>query len=262
MANTIILKKSSTASSVPAAGSLQPGELAVNLADKKLYSKTTGGTVILVGDGNATGTVTNVATGTGLTGGPITTTGTISLANTTVTAGSYTSANITVDAQGRITAASNGTGGGTITLTGDVTGSGTSSIATTLANSGVTAGTYNRVTVNAKGLVTSGQNFNVASFTGNGSSVTPSTVYDMYSWSAMNANLTIATHTGTPYDGQKIIFRMRDNGTSVSLTWNAVWAAGGATPPSATVAGKWHHIGFIYNSNTTSWLCVAATVQA
>jgi hypothetical protein len=44
----------------------------------------------------------------------------------------------------------------TITLTGDVTGSGTTSIATTLANSGVTAGTYPKVTVDAKGRVTAG----------------------------------------------------------------------------------------------------------
>ena len=52
----------------------------------------------------------------------------------------------------------------TISLSGDATGS-TSfdgsanvSIATTLANSGVTAGTYNSVTVNAKGIVTAASN--------------------------------------------------------------------------------------------------------
>jgi hypothetical protein len=39
MSNTIQIKRSSTANSVPTAGQLAQGELAVNLVDKKLYTK-------------------------------------------------------------------------------------------------------------------------------------------------------------------------------------------------------------------------------
>jgi hypothetical protein len=59
------------------------------------------------------GTVTNIATGTGLTGGPITASGTISIANTGASAGSYGSSSvvpsITVNAQGQITSVANTT---------------------------------------------------------------------------------------------------------------------------------------------------------
>jgi Chaperone of endosialidase len=50
------------------------------------------------------------------------------------------------------------TGNQSITLTGDVTGTGATSIATTLATVNSNVGTFNNVTVNAKGLVTSASN--------------------------------------------------------------------------------------------------------
>lgn len=54
------------------------------------------------------------------------------------------------------------TGNQTITLTGDASGSGSTSIAVTLVNSGVTAGTYTKVTVDAKGRVTLGASLSSA----------------------------------------------------------------------------------------------------
>ena len=164
MPSTILLKRSSTASSVPAAASLQSGELAVNLADQKLYSKTAGGTVVQVGFGNLTSAM--VTTALGFTpynatnpSGYITASGSI-----TGSSGSCT---------GNAATATRWATGRTIALTGDVTGtsgsfdgSGNLSFAAMLANSGVTAGTYLKVTVDAKGRVTAGSSMTSGDVTG------------------------------------------------------------------------------------------------
>jgi len=64
-----------------------------------------------LGTASGSGTVTSVATGTGLTGGPVTTTGTISLASGVIaTPGTYQS--VTVDTYGRVTAGTSPTTAG------------------------------------------------------------------------------------------------------------------------------------------------------
>lgn len=90
----------------------------------------------------------------------------ITLATVNANVGTFN--NVTVNGKGLVTAASNVaylTGNQTITLSGDISGSGTTAITTTLPNINANTGTFNNLTVNAKGQVTAASN--VAYLTGN-----------------------------------------------------------------------------------------------
>ena len=53
MATVLKVKRSEIALSIPAAGSLAVGELAMNITDGKFYTKTSGGTVKEIGGAGA-----------------------------------------------------------------------------------------------------------------------------------------------------------------------------------------------------------------
>jgi len=95
------------------------------------------------------------------------------------------------------------------------------------------------------------------------SSLTPDiSASDVYAFTALAAGLTINAPTGTPLDGDKLIFRLLDNGTSRALTWNATYTVIGVTLPTATTISKTTYVGCIYNANNTRWDVIAVTTQA
>ena len=147
----------------------------------------------------------------------------------------------------------------TLSYTGDATGSmsvdGSTNVSTalTLAASGVTAGTYNNVTVNTKGIVTSGSNVayltsytesdTLATVTGRGASTSTASTFSggLYSRKSQTAgNYTTAalwtesydnTATGIAFHISGVVgkyLEMRTNGT---LYWNGdtVWHSGNLT---------------------------------
>lgn len=95
------------------------------------------------------------------------------------------------------------------------------------------------------------------------SSLTPDiSASDVYAYTALAAGLTINAPTGTPVDGNKLIFRLLDNGTSRALTWNATYTVIGVTLPTATTISKTTYVGCIYNANNTRWDVIAVTTEA
>jgi hypothetical protein len=90
--------------------------------------------------------------------------------------------------------------------------------------------------------------------------------YDEQCFTALGNALTINADAGTPTDGQKTIFRFKDNGTARALTWTTgsskSFRAVGITLPTTTVLSKIVYIGCIYNAADSRWDAVATVQEA
>ena len=90
--------------------------------------------------------------------------------------------------------------------------------------------------------------------------------YDEQCFTALANALTINADAGTPTDGQKTIFRFKDNGTAQALTWTTgsskSFRAIGVTLPITTVINKTLYVGCIYNITDSRWDAVAVAQEA
>jgi len=99
--------------------------------------------------------------------------------------------------------------------------------------------------------------------TSSASSLTPEIdTYDIFEFTALAEALTINNHsTSTPANGEMMMFIIKDNGTSRTISWGSNYQSVGATLPTTTTAGKWMYIGLVYNSAASKFDCVAVAIQ-
>lgn len=124
-------------------------------------------------------------------------------------------------------------------LTGDVTSS-AGSVVTTLANSGASAGSYDSVTVDAKGRVTAGTSSNAVDLTTQGAAIAATTITTPGAagqWMVCyNAKVTRAATTSSTLGPFQIKYTDNDDSTTPSVPSTAVTGVNQATGNSTTTA--------------------------
>ena len=99
----------------------------------------------------------------------------------------------------------------------------------------------------------------VLTFTTDATPEVDSDDYDVVTITAQAAAITDVDMVGTAETNfQKIIFRIKDNGTARAITWGSDFEAKGVALPTTTVISKVLTVGFIYDTVTAKWGCVAS----
>lgn len=88
---------------------------------------------------------------------------------------------------------------------------------------------------------------------------------DLFEAEGLTGAITLAAPSGTPVDGQKLLIRIKDNGTARGITWttsSGAYRAIGITLPTTTVISKVTYVGCVYNGTDLFWDAVATVTQA
>ena len=155
----------------------------------------------------------------------------------------------------RLPVSNGGTGATSLTSGNVLVGGGTGAVtATKAAPSGAFVGTTDTQTLSAKRINPRSVAPSVAS-----SYTIDSDATDFYTVTGQNQNATFNNPTGTPVDGQKLMVRIKDDGTSRLVGWGSNFRASGITGPLAqTVPGKEHNVLFVYSTGVSKWVCLAS----
>lgn len=86
---------------------------------------------------------------------------------------------------------------------------------------------------------------------------------NIYDQTAQAEALSIVNPTGSPRNGDVLIFRIKDNGTARAITWGSAYQnVSGLDMLTTTTVSKWSTVGCMYESGSSKWLVVSITTEA